>query len=255
MTLLLLAIGFVGAFVSGLIGVGGAIVLIPMLLYLPPLLGFAPLGLVAIGGMSIVQVLAASLISLLSHRKAGHFSQRVALPMGLAMAGASAVGGALSRHVPSGALSGLFAVLAATASLLMVLPAPASADGETLPEGFKPGRAAAIASGVGVLSGLLGAGGAFLLSPLMRSVLGLPLRLIIGNSLAIVFLSALSATATKALTGQIPWQHAALLVSGALVGSPIGVKASLRAPVKALRWVMALVIGATALKMALDVWG
>ncbi|MNT76548.1 Sulfite exporter TauE/SafE [compost metagenome] len=106
---------------------------------------------------------------------------------------------------------------------------------------------------VGVLSGMLGAGGAFLLTPLMRSVLGLPMRLIIANSLAVVFLSALSATATKALTGQIPYAQAALLVAGALAGSPLGARASLRAPVKALRWAMALVIGATAVKMTLDV--
>lgn len=255
MSVLLFAIGFVGAFVSGLIGVGGAIVLIPMLLYLPPLFGFAPLDIVAIGGMSIVQVLVASLLGLLSHSKAGHFSRRVALPMGIAMAVASAVGGSLSRLVPAATLRGLFAVLAGIAALLMVLPAPASADGEELPEGYQPGFAAALASGVGVLSGLLGAGGAFLLSPLMRSVLGLPMRLIIGNSLAIVFISAISATLAKAFTGQIPWQQTVLLVAGAVLGAPLGSKVSHHAPVKALRWVMALVLGATAVKMALDVWG
>ena len=37
-TLTLLALGFFGAFVAGLLGVGGAIVMIPLLLYAPPLL-------------------------------------------------------------------------------------------------------------------------------------------------------------------------------------------------------------------------
>ncbi|HEY9899215.1 MAG TPA: sulfite exporter TauE/SafE family protein [Pantanalinema sp.] len=252
MTILLLAIGFVGAFISGLLGVGGAIVLIPMLLYLPPLLGLGRLGIVEIGGMSIVQVLVASLLGLLSHRRAGHFSRRVALPMGIAMAVASALGAGLSSVFSGEVLRALFALLAGAAALLMVLPAPASADGEELPEGFSPALASAIASLVGLLSGLLGAGGAFMLTPLMRSVLGLPMRLIIGNSLAIVFISALSASATKALTAQIPYQHAALLVAGALAGSPLGARASLRAPVKALRWIMAIVIGSTAVKMTLD---
>ena len=47
----LLALGVVGAFVSGLIGVGGAIVMIPLLLYAPPLLGFPALDVKSVAAM------------------------------------------------------------------------------------------------------------------------------------------------------------------------------------------------------------
>ncbi|MFN3429302.1 MAG: TSUP family transporter, partial [Candidatus Sericytochromatia bacterium] len=88
----LFAIGLLGAFFSGLLGVGGAILLIPMLLYLPPLFGLPAFDMVAVGGMTLVQVLAASLAGLLAHRKAGHFSWPVAWPMGLAIAVGATLG-------------------------------------------------------------------------------------------------------------------------------------------------------------------
>ena len=131
----------------------------------------------------------------------------------------------------------------------MLTPAKSEDGGAELPADFRPGAAAAIAGGVGVISGLLGAGGAFLLAPLMRTVLKLPLRLIIGTSLGVVLVSAVSGTAAKALTGQIPWVPAGFLVLGALLGAPLGAQVSHRVPAQALRWLLAGAIGLTALKM------
>ncbi|MFN3429495.1 MAG: sulfite exporter TauE/SafE family protein, partial [Candidatus Sericytochromatia bacterium] len=132
---------------------------------------------------------------------------------------------------------------------LMLMPVNAEDGSDELPADFRPGVAAAIAGGVGVISGLLGAGGAFLMVPLMRTVLKLPLRLIIGTSLGIVLASAVSGTIAKALTGQIPWVPAGSLVLGALLGAPLGAKVSHRVPTPLLRWGLAAAIGLTALKM------
>jgi uncharacterized membrane protein YfcA len=249
MGLVLVGIGLVGAFLSGLLGVGGAIVMIPMLLFLPPLFGLAPFDMVAVGGMTIVQVLAASLAGLLTHRQAGHFAWPVAWPMGLAIGVGSAVGGVAAAWVPVRWLEALFAALAVAAVVLMLLPARGRDEGSEVPAGFRPGLAAGIAGVVGGISGLIGAGGSFLLTPLMRTVLKLPLRLIIGTSLGIVFVSALSGTIAKGLTGQIPWAATAFLVLGALVGAPLGAKVSHRVPARALRWFLAAAIAVTAIKM------
>src|SRR5207247_5278828 len=55
--LTLLALGFVGAFVAGLLGVGGAIVMIPLLLYVPPLIEVGALDIKAVAGVTMTQVL------------------------------------------------------------------------------------------------------------------------------------------------------------------------------------------------------
>lgn len=251
----LFGIGLAGAFLSGLLGVGGAIVLIPMLLYVPPLFGLQPFGMVAVGGMTIVQVLAASLAGMLTHRQKGHFSWRIAGPMGVAIGLGAAVGGLAAGWIPERGLLGTFALLSAAAGVLMVMPTRGQVEEGDVPDGFNPWMAAGIAGGVGVVSGLMGAGGAFLMAPLMRTVLKLPLRLIIGTSLGIVLVSALAGTLAKGLTGQIPWMEAGLLVVGALAGAPIGAKVSHRMPAHVLRWGLALAIGLTAVKMVLQVWG
>ena len=56
----LIGLGFGGAFVSGLLGVGGAIVMIPLLLYVPPLLDVGTLSVKAVAGVTMVQVMVAA---------------------------------------------------------------------------------------------------------------------------------------------------------------------------------------------------
>jgi len=241
----LIGIGFVGAFVSGLLGIGGAILLVPMLLYVPPGLGLPGFRMGDVAGMTIVQVLVASLVGMLTHRKQGAFSTKVALPMAIAIGFGAAAGGLASGRVPDVLLKALFALLALVAALLMVWPVRAPLEGD-VPEDFQTGWAAAIAGTVGVLSGLVGAGGAFMLAPMMRSVLRLPIRGIIGSSLAIVLSSAVLGTIGKAVSGQIPWAQTAFLVVGSMAGAPLGAKTSHRLNVQSLRWMLAGLIALTA---------
>ena len=139
---------------------------------------------------------------------------------------------------------------------MMVLPtSPQSDDGKELPDHYNAGVAGALAGGVGLVSGVLGAGGAFLLVPLMHSVMRLPFRLIIGTSLAIVLVSAATGTLGKALTGQIQWMLAAWLVLGSMIGAPIGAWVSHRTPVKTLRWVLAGLIAVIGIRMLVETWG
>ena len=65
----LVALGFGGGFLSGLLGLGGAIFMIPLLLYVPPLLGVGQLDMKQVAAVSMVQVLSASLSGLIVHNK------------------------------------------------------------------------------------------------------------------------------------------------------------------------------------------
>jgi uncharacterized membrane protein YfcA len=251
----LIGIGLIGSFFSGLLGIGGAIILIPMLLYAPPMFGFVPPNMAAIGGMSIVQITVASLLSLVVHGRSGHFSRRAAVPMASAIAVGAAIGGVASKFVPDASLRGLFAITALLAAGLMFLPSRADEEDSTMPDDFRPGLAALIAGAVGVVSGLLGAGGAFLLAPIMRTLLRLPLRIVIGTSLAVVLTSSIVSLIAKAATNQIPWEPTLFLVAGSLVGAPLGAVASKRIKVGILRWILATAIVVTAVRMAWQIWG
>lgn len=105
---------------------------------------------------------------------------------------------------------------------------------------------------IGSVSGVLGAGGAFILVPVMLSILKIPVRMTIASSLAITFLSAIGASAGKVLTGQVMLLPAVVLMLASLIAAPIGAKVGQKINAVYLQWALAAMITATAIKIWLD---
>ena len=99
----------------------------------------------------------------------------------------------------------------------------------------------------------MGAGGAFLLLPVLVGVMQVPVRVGIGTSLAITGAGALAGFVGKLSTGQVPLVAAAAVVAGSLPGARLGAFVSLRAPVGALRAVLWALILLAALRVWADV--
>lgn len=251
--LLLVAIGFVGAFASGLLGIGGGVILVPMVLYLPPLVGIATFSMSQAVGMSMVQVLAASLLGVRAHAKHGSVPRELVVPLGIAVGIGAIAGGLASGFVLESVLTLVFAGLAIVASALMLVPARGSDAATAVPEGFRLDLAAVLALGVGMASGLVGIGGGVLMIPLLTTLFRLPIRMVIGTSIAVVAVAGLMGTLGKALAHQIPWGESLFLVIGALAGAPLGAKLSHRLPVGVLRKLLAATILVTALKMVYEI--
>lgn len=76
------AIGFIGSFLSGMLGVGGSIIKYPMLLYIPPLFGLAAFTAHEVSGISAVQVLFASIAGVWAYRKGGYLNKQLIISMG-----------------------------------------------------------------------------------------------------------------------------------------------------------------------------
>jgi uncharacterized membrane protein YfcA len=255
MLLLVLAgLGFVGAFVAGLLGVGGAIIMIPLLLYVPPWLGVGSLGIATVAAISMTQVLFAALSGSLAHGKRGGVHRELAVTVGLATAIASLAGGVASRWLSPLVLTTAFALMATLGTVLMLM-APAEQErrgpGEAAP--FSRPRGVAIGLGVGLMAGLVGAGGAFLLVPLLLTVLKVPTRLAIGSSLAITLWTAVAGFLGKLVTGQIPFTPSAALVLGAIPGAQIGERVSRRAGLRTLRGLLSAITAGVALRMWVEV--
>src|SRR5512138_1820212 len=98
-TLVLLGLG--GGFLSGLLGLGGAIFMIPLLLYVPPLLGVGLLTMKDVAAVSMVQVLSASLTGVLVHNKNRFVSRELLLVMGVMNALGNLAGSLYSKHTKS----------------------------------------------------------------------------------------------------------------------------------------------------------
>ena len=249
---LLAALGFVGGFLSGLLGIGGGIVMVPLLLYVPQLFGFPPLDMRHVAAITIVQVSAAALLGYLVHHRRRTTSPEIVRWMGPGMVVGAAVGGVASKYVALAVLEAVFALLALAAAPLLFVPPPAGGVGEGPARDFSRPLALGAALAIGVLSGLLGVGGAFLVIPVMIYFLGVPTRAAIGSSLGVLLLSSLSGVAAKLSTGQVIVSWAAGLCVGALPGSWTGATLSRRVSARGLRLSLAALVAATAIRMLVD---
>lgn len=249
----LLALGLLGAFVAGLLGVGGAIVMIPLLLYVPPLLDVGRLDMKSVAGVTMTQVLVATASGMLAHRRYGAVNTHLAWVGGLAMAAGSLVGALGSKYADDRWLLSVFALMVTAAAVLMFVPTGKDAEPvDAAAVRFSPPRAAIVAAGVGVAAGLVGAGGAFLLVPLLLVVVGVPIRVTIGSSLAITALAASAGFAGKLVTAQIPLAPTLAVVLGAIPGAQLGAVVSRRMPPFALKAALFVFVVLTAIKVWSD---
>jgi len=247
--LVLLAFG--GAFVSGLVGVGGAIIMIPLLLYVPPALGYAPLDIHTVAGIAIVQVTAASLAGVAGHREG--VDGRLFLAVGPAMILASFAGGLVSAGLSTAVLEAVFAMLATIAAVLMIGFRSRTAPDTRGAVSFSRPKAVATGLVVGLGAGLVGAGGAFVLAPVMLLWLHVPVRVTVGTALAVVAASSIAALLGKAATDQVDWIYGLTLVAGALPGARLGSHVSRRTRTDRLVLCLGIVIALVAARMWVEV--
>lgn len=258
MTLLFLAVllglSVLGAFVSGLVGVGGAIVMLPLLLYGPPLLGVGRLDVKTVAAVTMVQVFVAAASGVLAHRRARGVNPRLALVGGAAMAAGSFAGAIASKHVADYWLLVTFAAMVSAAAAMMIVPTPPPEIAQPAVEKIYSAPRTALVSGtVGIAAGFVGAGGAFLLVPLLLVVVGVPIRVTIGSSLAITAMAATAGVVGKFVTGQVPLAPALIVALGAMPGAQLGAAVSRRMSGPALKRALFAIIVLTGVRVWVDV--
>lgn len=248
----LFIIGFIGSFLSGMVGIGGSVINYPMLLYIPPLVGVMALSAHEVSGIGAIQVLCSTLGGVLAYRKSGFLHRSLILYMGSSILAGSLLGSYLSHFMPEKGMNVVYGLLAIVAVILMLIPKRGQLADVEEEVTFHKGLATGIAFMIGSVSGVLGAGGAFILVPVMLSILKIPVRMTIASSLAITFLSAIGASTGKILTGQVMLIPAVVLMVASLIAAPIGAKVGQKINAVYLQWLLAVMITATAIKIWLD---
>jgi uncharacterized membrane protein YfcA len=254
LAIVLVALGLAGGFFSGWLGIGGGIIMAPLLLYVPSWLGVGELDMKVVAGLTMIQSLFATGSAVVIHHRLKYVSRSLVAWMGSVIAMSMLAGALLSRYVSADVLLGILALMAAIAAITMFFPLKEDAA-TPLPEAVDFNRAYTLifALVIGLLGGLVGQSGAFIIIPFMLYVLRIPTRITIGSSLGVVFLAAAAGTLGKMLSGQIDYFMALFCVSGALLGAQLGSRASPHTRKKMLRTMLALIIAAAALRMIADI--
>jgi uncharacterized membrane protein YfcA len=218
------AFGIVAGLALGLTGGGGATLAVPLLIY----------GI----GLPVPQAVAISLLAAGASALAGflHPSRRrdVDLGTGTMLAGtgvaAAPVGAWLGQRIPEPIVLAGFGAIVAIASIRMWQTAYQPSDMTRGPCAIRrrlSWRCFSVLSVTGVttglLSGIIGVGGGFLLVPAIVFATGLEMHRAVATSLMVTSVVSASALLSMVAHGRtIPWPTATLFLVGALVGMTVG---------------------------------
>ena len=248
--LFLALVGVSVGFLSGLLGIGGGIIMFPLLLYVTPFLGFSGIDVKSITGLTMVQGFFSALAAMFYYHKNALVNRSLVVTLGLSLFLSSLIGSLASKNVPDGPLLMVFGALAFIAAAMMLIPRSYAQDDLTEEKVvFHKPTAITIGVVIGFSIGLVGQGGAFILIPMMLYVLKIPLRVALGSTLAIGLFSSSAGLVGKVATGQVPYLMAVPLIIGAVPAARFGSIVGKRTNTRFLKWLLAAIIFVTAAKV------
>lgn len=220
--------GAITGIVLGLFGSGGSIIAMPALMYL---LNVPTKSAIAMS-MGIVAVTAT--VSGWDNWRRGNVDLKVAMMFGLFGVIGTYSGARLGVYTPVQVQLTLFALVMYGAAWKMLqrkkqpIAQLATAGGPSLPEeraiSAHMGHIAAHGIGVGVLTGLVGVGGGFLIVPALVLLSGIPMKIAIGTSLVIVAAKSYSGFAGYVGAVPVDWTTMALFTTVTVAGSFVGTR-------------------------------
>jgi uncharacterized protein len=219
----------------GLLGGGGSILTVPVLVYV---LGFGAKEAIA---TSLAVVGTTSLFGAAGHWREGNVNPRVAVGFGLVAMGGTYAGARLGAYVPGAVQLTLFAVVMLVAAFFMSRPRPRPRpnlldepdEEETVV--IPPLVILAMGVGVGMLTGLVGVGGGFMIVPALVLLGGVPMRQAVGTSLLVIAMNSAAGFAGYWGQARIDWGFLAVFTAVAIGGTLVGTRLSRRVPQRSLR--------------------
>lgn len=239
----LAVIGLIGGTMAGFLGIGGGIVIIPLLLYV------AGLEVKLAMGISMIQALFATLSGLLIHRRNRTVDVRLGVILGIAGVMGALIGSFGSAYISADILLiTYFCLVGLSIFLLFVAPkneSPRDKD-VSIPQAFPLGL------GVGTLAGMLGVGGGFIMTPLMISVLRIPTRTAVGTSLLMILPTTISGSFGKIATGQFNLEIALVVITGSIIGAQIGGRLNSKISPRVIRTALTILLFAILIRTGAD---
>lgn len=254
-------LGILAGFLSGLLGIGGGIVLVPALLYLLPLLPQVTSDNIAIIAVatSLLTIVVTAFSSARSHYKRGNVHKNITLPIAITVALSSVIAPYIAIWMGSSLLTSVFAIL------LFVLAIQIATGSKTNPESDKIPSTNVLAFGglfTGFLAAIAGLGGGAILVPYL-TVVGVNIRKSIGAAAACgmivamfgsigYFISGYGWTDSSEFVGYVHWPTALMIMLFSYFTAPLGVKVGQKLNQAQLKKVFAVFMMLVATKLLFD---
>jgi len=239
-----LALGFGIGLSLGLLGGGGSILTVPALVYL---VGQTPQAAVT---TSLAIVGTNSLVGAMFHRAQGTLNWKVALSFGSAGMLVSYLSAHLSSRLSPEFLLVVFGLLMLAIGMMLFFR---KGDESEKPHASKPLTVVlASGAGVGLLTGVLGVGGGFLVVPALVMLVGLPVQVAVGTSLIVIAMNSAAGFLGHAGSGSFDLVMTLIFTFAGLAGTFAGTKLSGRMSSLKLQKVFAVFVVVLALFLLVD---
>jgi uncharacterized membrane protein YfcA len=213
----------------GLLGGGGSMLTVPILIYV---LGVETKSAIA---TSLLVVAVTSAVGVISHARAGRVQLRTGLLFGAAGMAGAYVGGRVAHFLPARLLLLAFAAMMGVTALAMLRGRRRPVDPVRPVAALPVPRVLLQGAAVGAVTGLVGAGGGFLVVPALALLGGLPMAIAVGTSLLVIAMQSLAGFVGYLGHVAIDLRLTGLVGGTAIVGILIGGPLAGRVPQQALR--------------------
>lgn len=224
---LVLALSLLVGVSLGVLGGGGSILTVPILVYAA---GMDPKEAIA-ASLFVVGVTSAA--GVVSHTRGGRVRWRTGLLFGAAGLAGAFAGGTLGGHLPGELLLVGFAMMMVATSVAMIRGRKVDPDRRHTE--LPVLRVLTDGALVGLVTGLVGAGGGFLVVPALALLGGLPMPVAVGTSLLVIAMKSLGGLAGYLGSVQLDWGLVIAVTVAAVLGSVVGGRLAGRIPEAALR--------------------
>jgi len=188
---ILLATGAGAGFASGLLGIGGGFIMVPVMYSVIGAMGFPDIAMKVALGTSLLVILPTAMSGAWRHNKKKAVQWKTALVLGLCGLGGGLAGSTLATHLPERALKTGFGGLVLAIAIWMGLGMmPKLAKQRTEPKD-NPRLLPALGFPIGMVSGFTGLGGGALIVPALVLALDFPMHMAVGTSVTAIILTSL----------------------------------------------------------------
>jgi uncharacterized membrane protein YfcA len=257
--LTLILTGLVVGVLSGLLGVGGGFIMVPILLWLFTAMGLPEeIALRLALGTSLAAIIPTALSGALAHRRRGSVVWRAGYLLGISAAAGGVAGAVLAVYLPAEMVRVFFGLVVLTAGIRVFLPQTDA--GENIPE-ISDGRYLLFGLPVGIVSGLAGIGGGVILIPILTTILRFGMLRAVAVSTMVMIFAATAGTLSYMVAGigvpglppgtlgYVGFLQAAVIVGVSIPAARFGVAAAHRLPPATLRAAFVLLTGYLGLSM------
>ncbi|MCD4668860.1 MAG: sulfite exporter TauE/SafE family protein [Actinomycetia bacterium] len=208
-------IGLIGGTVSGLMGIGGGTVIIPLLLYL------SGIDIKAATGISMVYIVFAAISGTIFNYYQKMIIFKYSLYFGLSGMLFSFLGGYLTRYIPDFTIKIVY-IAALTVSFVLLLLRSRITGHKLNPSKSDLYKIIPIGAVAGFMAGILGIGGGFIFVPALLFFMGLPMNIATGTSLGAIIFTSIPGLAGKILSVDFNILFGVIVGLGGIGGARLG---------------------------------